>query len=58
MRLSPWPVCDRETPPLPYLSGDTSFVFYFRCDVCRHIWTVDKASGRLNHVTLLPTKAR
>jgi len=50
-------VCGRETQPLPYLSGETSFVFYFRCDVCRHIWTVDKASSRINHVTPLPTKA-
>jgi hypothetical protein len=51
------PVCGRETPALPHLSGDGSYVFYFRCDACRHIWTVNKASGHINHVTpLRPTK--
>jgi len=49
------PACDRETPPLSQLS-EASLVFYFRCDACRHIWTVDKdGSGHINHVTpLLP----
>jgi hypothetical protein len=51
--ISACPVCGRGTPPLPQLS-ETSFVFYFRCDGCRHIWTVNKASGDINHVTPLP----
>ena len=48
------PVCGGETPALPHLSGETSYVFYFRCDLCRHIWTVNKDSGAISHVTPLP----
>jgi hypothetical protein len=56
--ISLCPVCGRETPPLPQLSN-TSMVFYYRCDACRHIWTVDKdGSGNVNHVTPLPPRTQ
>ena len=47
------PVCGREALLLPHLSGEASYVFYFRCGVCRHIWTVNKVSGHIRHVTPL-----
>jgi hypothetical protein len=49
------PVCSRETSPLPHLS-ETALVYYFRCDGCRHIWTVDKEDPAItNDVTPRPS---
>ena len=56
MAICACPVCGRETPALPGLSVD-SIVFYFRCDGCRHIWTVNKVDpAKIDHVTPLPLK--
>lgn len=55
--LSRCPVCRREMPYLPHLS-DGSYVDYFRCHVCHHVWTINKKDPRwITHVTPLPPRA-
>ena len=58
MRLSLCPVCGENTPHLPNLS-EGSYVIYFRCSTCHHVWAVNKSNpGVVHHVTLKPPRGR
>ena len=54
MYPSPCPRCSRLTAPLNAFSSP--LVTYYCCEACRHIWVIDKKTGEVNNVTLLPPK--
>jgi uncharacterized Zn finger protein len=55
MPLRPCPVCKAETPRLLSESSKDLLVWYYRCAVCGHVWSVEKLDGKtIRHVTPLP----
>lgn len=38
----PCPVCGRSSNRMESLSKASAYIDYYRCEECRHIWTVPK----------------
>ena len=54
MHPCPCPACSHLTEPQRALS--VQGLIYYCCEVCRHIWVIDKKTGRVSHVSPLPQK--
>lgn len=57
MPIQSCPACVQQTPRHLYEESDDSYVNYYICPACGHIWTVNKyVSSFVTHVTPLTTK--
>jgi hypothetical protein len=53
--IRPCPACQAGTPRLLDETSKYAFVWYYRCLVCGHVWSVEKRDGTtIRHVTPLP----
>jgi hypothetical protein len=52
MASQPCIVCGHTSARLLPVASKDAFVNYYRCDLCRHVWTVHKTDpSRIEHVT-------
>ena len=57
MPIRPCPNCAAQTPRVLEGASENAYVWYYRCERCLHIWTLDKRDDtRITHVT--PLKRR
>ena len=55
MPIQPCPACGAKTPRHMDEASRDAFVYYYRCDNCGHVWTINKQDpSRVTHVTPLP----
>jgi hypothetical protein len=51
MPIHPCPNCQELAPRWLEAPSNIAVVNYYRCQVCRHVFTVSKDNGAIHHVT-------